>query len=52
MLRNAGVGRSKEYVSIQSYVTVHNVLLFFFLSGVVSLSASLQVTEVIQYIYS
>ena len=34
MLRNAGLGRSKEYVRTQSYVTFHNVLVF--LSGVVT----------------
>jgi len=29
MLRNAALGRSKEYVRTQSDVTFHNVLVFF-----------------------
>ena len=28
MLKNAGLGRSKEYVRTQAYVTFYNVLLF------------------------
>jgi hypothetical protein len=28
MLKKAGVGRSKEFVRTQAYVTFHNVLVF------------------------